>query len=469
MKNLIRAYIYLLKCKIDKKTTFLVKMASVIVLCLLMVFGVTFICGIDYNVVYVFMNKFSLVLMLYVIITILPLRIYYKFIINKEFDMLFMAPISLRSCYAWIYMKQILIIMLFLSGIYISMIPTCMLMNYNIIHHFVIISSMIVSAFNIVIILELLMYRIIGVNLYKGILFFVGIAEIASFFIFQALVDGNLVINVTINHFGNRMVMLAILINIVLLCISYRLFVKAYSYKGFSSRTNFAINKNEKNIFKSKEYKLFIRDFDRIKYVIVTLLIYISTTVVGKNKVDYITLYLINMSFLVVVALQLTLDCISEDKEKKDIYILSNISWKKYIIDKVEFIVIVTGAICIIFDATMFFYHQIAIKEAIVFTFGTAFILAVIPFIYCDKIGQIKIDEKSYTIKKKIKIIGKKSLNIAFDILVICSLAAGVMLIEFEWYMKIIIYFLISILGYLKIKRRIKIAGNISFEEVARM
>ena len=167
MKNLIRAYVYLLKCNIDKKTALLVKLTSVLVLALTIVASVTFICGINHDAVKIFMDKFSLLLMACIVITVIPLRIYSKFIVNKEFEMLFMAPISLKSCYAWIYMKQVLIMMLVLAGLYISMIPTSVQMNYNLTNHFVIMMSMLVSAFNVEIILEMVTYRFVGANLYK--------------------------------------------------------------------------------------------------------------------------------------------------------------------------------------------------------------------------------------------------------------------------------------------------------------
>lgn len=404
MKRLICAYSYLIctKLKHDKGWKALLIIISFAIFSIATISYILMrICACKPWVAKVIL-QYSIYLLLYIALTCFPVLTFNKFIVNKEYDRFFMVGISLPTCFFWIYLKEIIKIFITV-GICVTILgPSLYVNDISFIYFGSKIFVLAFTMYNVQLVVLLVQYIIFGKLLYKILLFLVGCVEIFSFFLLQAILDQAYIVTISILDIPCLNLHILFL-NVFLIGMELLLYQKNYFRKGFNGYKFKNVNrKNAKSKLMSKEVKLFIRDFDRMKFVIVTFLIFFFSSIIGNSsvrKAEYQNVFVLCLTMYFMIGLQLMIDCVKADRKKCEIYIMAEINWSDYIKEKTKFAFEILAIISIVYNFMIFVRYQIDYKYSVIFSIGTVFFILNLSLIYAKYLAKIILCKFCLTMK----------------------------------------------------------------------
>lgn len=376
---LIKTQFIILKGKFKRLTG---KWGSICIILAAFLYAIS-ICGMTYisekfiDFSQLFFSRIIFFILIFYCITYLPLRVYQNFIFNKEFDILFLAPISLFECFAWNFLKQIARTVLPVIAILTIFIPTIRILKISGFSYFFGVFMLLVC-FNIVYILfELVLYILMKNNVYQVILLGIGIQEIIIFFIIGSLLQGNtswlqsIQFDSLITGYTLVKCICVLLIFLFSYMLAYYLFRCTYYVNGVGYKnTKRMFNRvwqphNMRWFWLWKDEKVFLRDFDRLKYILITIIIYIISVLSSKNKVGANSVYILLLTFILISGLQITIENISAEKEKKEIFYLSGITKSAFINHKYWFSLFNTSVLTFIYGTIILIFNPLTVIESI--------------------------------------------------------------------------------------------------------
>lgn len=308
----------------------------------------------------------------YIMIVSIPGTVYDSYTTNRKYDIIFMAPISLHSCFLWSYLSllcKILVAELIIGTLIIpGLFDGVILFKYTV--FIAIMTIMILSVITMIILLSLY-YG--GKQACKSIMIFTAIAEIAAFFGISSLSDGGKVFSEAITVLTKRIIdsntiIIMFTISTIAYWVSYMIFRKMYYRDGtFYDTGNLVDLKEYKKVnfkrlyFYGKDIKITIRNISRLKYIFVTLAVCFYTTL--SQSADSISgIIVVSIIISIILSAQFICDGIGMEQGKSDIFLLRGITGKEFVKQKSMYGIINTMAVMTIYDVILI----IASKEYMV-------------------------------------------------------------------------------------------------------
>lgn len=192
MRALFKTSIKILKnriCSIDKKYLHTL-IFCIILLCAVFAFVVNGVLINERDFAIELLNQYLFLGIGYICITYFPITIYNTFICNKTFDILFLSPMSLWTCFVWIFLKKIVPYLMLATFTTVLLLPTMIQLQVPVLAYLFTFFVLLLFILLFFIVVELILYNLLGQHLLKGIMLLVGIEEIVLFFILLKIFNG---------------------------------------------------------------------------------------------------------------------------------------------------------------------------------------------------------------------------------------------------------------------------------------
>ncbi len=220
------------------------------------------------------------------------------------------------------------------------------------------------------------------------------------------------------------LLILLVLLYTIIYIITYGIFYKIYYIKGlFINNSDNVLCYNKQLIkikflsnfyFYQKDKKLLFRNFDRLKSIIFTLIIFIIITIftIKNSKNDiFIFLLIINHFMSLSILFQIIYDNINIEQDKTDLFSLSGISKYDFYIQKNFYSRIVPAIYIFIYNFIILIMFNLQIKQIIIYlliNLFTIFIgssLVTLISIYMNNIETYSFKNLFYMVKYISKIL----------------------------------------------------------------
>lgn len=333
--------------------------------------------------------QYGLFFLLYAGIIYLPAGIYKNFFENSKIEILLLAPIKTWKAYSY----SIILELIKKAGIF-SIIFSFFILFFQ--KQNISIGYSLFSLIGIWINIYLFFLSIIGI-LYiyfgkkaKGIYFTItGICEVLGFILCYWLIDGKwkpFILN-KVYEYINEQNMIFIysgyFIMVVLYFLNTRLLQKTLEVQGIikSSPDMQCEEKHSriKDCFLKKDIKLFIRDLERMKYVLVTIIIFFATTVLGGKSVAVSSAVIMVVLFAATVSIQINYDNYQAEKEKLDLMFMADLKVKNFLEHKTKFSYAASSIMIFTYSFALYLCCDFRISEVKNFIAAVLFIMTLMP------------------------------------------------------------------------------------------
>lgn len=472
MKTLIFTEIQLLKSKlrfIEKKYIYVVAILCMLLLALLG-YIVYAILNPRPDLTEDVLNNYVFFIVGYICLISMPMEVYETFVENKQFDILFLSPLSLKVCFIWNYLKKIVPILLVGIIALALFVPLMIKHNVLIISYCMTYILLILTIYTLYIFLEMVAYFFLGNKLHKFLIALVSLEEIAFFFIIFEALEGKtrwvkmfdfteLIYNNSVCFFIFGLCLLG-----GIAVISYHIFKNSYYRQGCCNRKNGKsfikmrlIGSINNLYYLAKDEKVFISDIDRLKYIIVTCIIFIFSSFIDAQEVGGAAVLGAVLSFAIIMAFQCSYENIVYEKEKYDVLALAGISFSSFALHKTLFAILNTTISTMVYGLCLILKNGLGIAAiaqiSVVIVPIVFFSCFYMNFEFSCVFTTIVSDRHFF---EKMRKILKRIIAMLFKIGIISLIYVCLYFIEFTIEVKIICWVVFSVVITLICRRRYK-------------
>jgi len=403
----------------------------------------------------------------YMFFIYLPIKIYFDFFKQKKIELLFLSPVSLFSCFNFMYWKQILKLIFFAILLILPLLYKKVPLFFILFKYIPLISFYILFLYTIIFSVLSGLFLIFKKNIYQYIMLFIGTLEIVGFFLAYTIYGSRQVMGLHVMRnnlqslvskikYDNHLLVGFICIDGILFLISWILYRQSYYKNDFMGSTGYndMLSKGKKEplnlVFVYKDFRYLIRDFMNYKYIVVTFLIFIYTLVYGKRNVNFKSVCVYLAIFISIFSFQYIIENVKNEKSKMDLYILSNMSIYKFFKQKIVanelFVGGMTFVLCIIISLL---YKYSPYKICFLLFLSTCLTLVMVNILTYTVIGiEFVLMPKKITFNLVLKIL-KESLT-AFVSLIFLNIGIEMYLFigkkQFLWIKSIVLFLLIFVI-----------------------
>ena len=262
------------------------------------------------NIIYIFIAMSELLFF--------PMQIYKQILFRKDEIMLYMAGLERKKIYMYYFLKNVII-----SNIVVFII--CRNFLESIIVEWGTMNTIVVLAVTFVVFGEILLFElclksIIKKDIYKEIAIIVSIEEIiASISLYSHINNVNFK-DCSFSLTGSKAVLCVIMLEILYV-------VKVIRY----------FRKSKQVSFYKKNWLLIIRDFDSLKYIVASIMLYVIPIAISKNRPDFSSITLVTIFFIINIMIVLGINNFRLERAHYVTYYLAMFNEKKYIKEKMKF------------------------------------------------------------------------------------------------------------------------------------
>lgn len=394
MRELIKAKIYLVKCRLMSNKLF--SMVAGFLL-LLVACGFIFLRKwlVSLGIVFDFSEEKIMVIYIAGLLSLLPINVYIKIINNKNNTIYMLSGIKEKYLFIYNYIiclvSEVTIVFL---GIYIFIEPLFKGVNYR----WYIAAFWVLLGVSVVIMLaEGIGKKILRDRFYKTFLVVQSAIEIISFFVIRLEVDneGNI----------DYIVVGIILLYIVLVMMLARIFYDKVK------------KKDRKMTLCKKDIAVLVRDFDSIKYLIVTIAIFMFSTVVNKNKIPFMSILIMGYIITFTVIFQICTEDFARERKYKSLYFLAEFPKNRYINGKTQYAIEVTFCCVGIYSLFFLLSQGVSMADVLIYILSVGLLIVVESRIMTKYIYGYMF-EKLNSIKK-VLICGLKTIMLIIKLIII--------------------------------------------------
>lgn len=455
MLNLLMLRFKIIKSRITKNYS---KKDIILISSVLIVFYFLYIFLVDkiflhFNIGNVAASNFNFILIinLFLLMVIsIPLKVYKSYFQDKKFEILFLSPLKLIKCFSYQLIVPIIKLVFLINILILPFIIICNIkFNFSILSNILNLSIYISIIYIILTFLVFAIYLIINIEKLKLILlFFTGIEEVIYFIVVMTIssrINLNIIFNNNLesnylgffNYFNKSMLssqlnILPVLFNLtialILFILTYLLFKNIYYKKGFFNqpdnkieRLNTTSNFIKKRYFLKKDVKLLLRDIERLKFIIITIIIFLINLFKHSENTGNLFMQVLLQLIIITFVIQLTFENIFIEKNKKDILSLSSISTYTFFHEKNIYSIVLSSFCVSIYNLLMLLVLDIEFTKFLLNIFYSNFFIIVLSKL-CTLIGVLVFRIKNYTLQKILKIIFCGVISFLYYLLVIIQI-----------------------------------------------
>lgn len=322
------------------------------------------------------LNNYAFFFVVYICLMSMPMGVYKTFVENKQFDILFLSPLSLKVCFIWNYIKKLAPMLLIGSVLLVTFVPLMIKHHVVITSYYMTYILLILTIYTLYIFLEMIAYFFLGNKLHKFLIILVSLEEIVFFFIILDVLNGKTrwlkmfdFSGFVYDNIFYFFVFWLCLLGVVVV-ISYHIFKFSYYRQGCCNRINGKavfkmriLEKTDALYYLVKDEKVFISDIDRLKYIVVTCIIYIFSTFIDAQEVGLTAVFFAVLSFAIVIAFQCSCENVMYEKKKYDMLVLSGISFSSFALHKTLFAILNTTISTMVYGLCLILKNGLGIAE----------------------------------------------------------------------------------------------------------
>lgn len=289
-------------------------------------------------------------------VLLFPMQIYKQILFRKEEIMLFMAGIEKKSIYSYYFLKNIMVanLIIFLGS---RLFLETIIVEWRLINtmFLMLISS---AVFIEIFFMELLIKYMLKRSIYREITVIISIEEIISSIVCYSYIN-KIDYKVYKLHINASKSIVAIIAMEILYMINRIILIK----------------KNNQVSYYKKECLMLIRNFDSLKYIVVSIMLYIIPITVSKNKPEYENLIIVVLVFIINIIIVLGIGSFKNEKEYGINYFLAMYDEKKFKNEKKKFFEDASFGAVLFLNMTLIITQKLGLKKIL--------ILYVISFLLC--------------------------------------------------------------------------------------
>ncbi|WP_022749452.1 hypothetical protein [Lachnobacterium bovis] len=304
-------------------------------------------------------------------VVLFPMQIFKKVLFRKDEIMLYMAGIEKKSIYSYYFLKNIIITNIVIFIISRLFLETIIIEwdTYNTLILCIISSVGFIEMF----LLEMFLKKILKRNIYKEIAILVSIEEVISSVLFYSYLNA-------VDYKLFRMQMTSSKIDFLIISLEIVYFVKIV----------IDIRKTNQISHYKKDFLLIKRDFDSVKYIVASVLLYMIPIILSKKNPCFFNLIVVVIIFIINIITVLGLSNFKLESKYYMIYVLAKFDEKKYLKEKKKFFLKVCMLATMCLDTTLMITQNLNTKEVL--------ILYAISFLFCklNAILMAKLEHKIF-------------------------------------------------------------------------
>jgi hypothetical protein len=343
-----------------------------------------------------------------------------------------MSPLKLIECFAWTFFSGFVKRMMIILAIILPFTSALKCADVNIITYMTNLIFLISIMYFCSALVVFALYYVTKNNLHRVLLVFTGLFEMLGFMVLVSYTDNIPIkyidyilkkVNLLMLHYTSSSklvpITFTILIEIFLFSLSYFIFKQVYFKNGsflindinrttLSNSSKFVFFR--KKFFVVKDIKLLSRDFSRLKFIIVTVIIFFISILKADKTLSINSTIVMMFIYVFILSIQLVFDNMSIEQRKVDLFILSNLSMNELFKQKYMSVFIKLSFLSVIYYLFLIFKIQsiefIELITSIVLFFGFCIMLTKICSYFAVRIsillwkGNIEIKDFKYFAKE---------------------------------------------------------------------
>lgn len=432
------------------------------------------------------MRNFNLIIIINLFLLMLisiPINVYKLYFENRKFEILFLSPLKLIKCFSYQLILPIIKLVLVINILMGPFVLICNIkFNFNIPS---IILNLSLYTSIIYIFLTFLVFSIFSItkvtDFKKVLLFCTGIIEILYFIVVMTISSkmnlynlSNKIFKVSylniFNYFNKSMlslefnvvpIILNLSIVLMIFALTYLLFKNIYYKKGFFNLSTNKIRKQNRNFnfvnkyyFLKKDIKLILRNIERLKFIIIAVIIFMINLLKDRKNVGDLFIQVLLQLIIITLVIQLTFENIFMEKDKKDTLNLSLISTYRFFEQKTIYPILLSSFCISIYNFLIFTVLNIDFSKLLLNIFYSNFFIVILSKL-CTSIGVFIFIIQKYSISKILKILFHIIVSISYYLFLIIQIFLVTSLIE-NILLEILLTSIIMIINNIAINKIIK-------------